>query len=70
MGVYKGSINIFFFKQKAAYEIRLSLVGSEMCIRDMIRVGYQDYLLGLFIRVIRIIFLGLVIYEGFLGVVG
>ena len=25
---------IFFFKQKTAYEIRLSLVGSEMCIRD------------------------------------
>ena len=23
-----------FFKQKTAYEIRLSLVGSEMCIRD------------------------------------
>src|SRR5428012_25663 len=26
--------NIFFFKQKTAYEIRPSLVGSEMCIRD------------------------------------
>src|SRR5660398_105648 len=26
----------FFFKQKTAYEIRLSLVGSEMCIRDSI----------------------------------
>ena len=25
---------IHFFKQKTAYEIRLSLVGSEMCIRD------------------------------------
>src|SRR5660398_300918 len=24
----------FFFMQKTAYEIRLSLVGSEMCIRD------------------------------------
>ena len=24
----------FFFKQKTAYEIRLRLVGSEMCIRD------------------------------------
>ena len=24
-------INFFFFKQKTAYEIRLSLVGSEMC---------------------------------------
>ena len=29
----------FFFKQKTAYEIRLSLVGSEMCIRD----SYRDY---------------------------
>ncbi len=27
-------ISFFFFKQKTAYEIRLSLVGSEMCIRD------------------------------------
>ena len=25
---------VFFFKQKTANEIRLSLVGSEMCIRD------------------------------------
>ena len=24
----------FFFKQKTAYEVRLSFVGSEMCIRD------------------------------------
>ena len=29
-------IYFFFFKQKTAYEIRLSLVGSEMCIRDRI----------------------------------
>ena len=28
--------DVFFFKQKTAYEIRLSLVGSEMCIRDSI----------------------------------
>ena len=28
----------FFFKQKTAYEIRLSLVGSEMCIRDSVGV--------------------------------
>ena len=27
-------IKKIFFKQKTAYEIRLSLVGSEMCIRD------------------------------------
>ncbi len=25
---------VFFFKQKTAYEVRLSLVGSEMCIGD------------------------------------
>src|SRR5660397_257438 len=29
----------FFFKQKTAYEIRLSLVGSEMCIRDSITLN-------------------------------
>ncbi len=28
------SLCFFFFKQKTAYEVRLSLVGSEMCIRD------------------------------------
>ena len=28
---------VFFFKQKTAYEIRLSLVGSEMCIRDSLK---------------------------------
>ena len=25
---------VFFFKQKTAYEVQRSLVGSEMCIRD------------------------------------
>src|SRR5450756_362617 len=29
----------FFFKQKTAYEIMPSLVGSEMCIRDRARVA-------------------------------
>src|SRR5450756_1971565 len=29
----------FFFKQKTAYEIMPSLVGSEMCIRDRLRTG-------------------------------
>ncbi|CZR99706.1 hypothetical protein CDFC105_64555 [Clostridioides difficile] len=29
-----GGGDIFFFKQKTAYEIMPSLVGSEMCIRD------------------------------------
>ena len=27
----------FFFKQKTAYEMQRSLVGSEMCIRDRYR---------------------------------
>ena len=29
----------FFFKQKTAYEIMPSLVGSEMCIRDSLLFG-------------------------------
>src|SRR5450756_2540735 len=29
----------FFFKQKTAYEIMPSLVGSEMCIRDRVEIG-------------------------------
>jgi len=40
----------FFFKQKTAYEIRLSLVGSEMCIRDSYRgerIMHPDYGFGL-----------------------
>ena len=28
----------FFFKQKTAYEISLGLVGSEMCIRDRVKI--------------------------------
>jgi len=32
----------FFFKQKTAYEIRLSLVGSEMCIRDRLYNALKD----------------------------
>jgi len=34
---------VFFFKQKTAYEIRLSLVGSEMCIRDRSKLGGWYY---------------------------
>ena len=30
---------VFFFKQKTAYEMLRSLVGSEMCIRDSSSVG-------------------------------
>ena len=40
--VYKRQIYIcfFFFKQKTAYEIMPSLVGSEMCIRDSYNFRY------------------------------
>src|SRR5450756_1809995 len=34
--VYPSSCFFFFFKQKTAYEIMPSLVGSEMCIRDRV----------------------------------
>src|SRR5674536_360877 len=39
----------FFFKQKTAYEMLRSLVGSEMCIRDRLcgLLFYQDCLLTL-----------------------
>src|SRR5678815_5993532 len=39
----------FFFKQKTAYEMLRSLVGSEMCIRDSIRaiLGSGDARKGL-----------------------
>jgi len=41
----------FFFQQKTAYEIRLSLVGSEMCIRD--RGGRErTYLKSLFLDLV------------------
>ena len=33
----------FFFKQKTAYEIRLSLVGSEMCIRDSLKTCFKNF---------------------------
>ena len=37
---------VFFFKQKTAYEMLRSLVGSEMCIRDSMRgVPKEIYLL-------------------------
>ena len=32
----KSVCEVFFFKQKTAYEIGVRLVGSEMCIRDRI----------------------------------
>ena len=36
----------FFFKQKTAYEIRLSLVGSEMCIRDSTNTFFRTVMEG------------------------
>ena len=33
-GVLRTVVDVFFFKQKTAYEMLRSLVGSEMCIRD------------------------------------
>ena len=27
-------MELFFFKQKTAYDVKFGLVGSEMCIRD------------------------------------
>ena len=33
----KISLVVFFFKQKTAYEMLRSLVGSEMCIRDRLK---------------------------------
>ena len=38
-------IYVFFFKQKTAYEIMPSLVGSEMCIRDRWYSMFWGYLL-------------------------
>eukprot|EP00825_Cyclidium_porcatum_P031148 TRINITY_DN3294_c0_g1_i2.p2 TRINITY_DN3294_c0_g1~~TRINITY_DN3294_c0_g1_i2.p2 ORF type:complete len:173 (-),score=28.66 TRINITY_DN3294_c0_g1_i2:169-687(-) len=37
----------FFFKQKTAYEIMPSLVGSEMCIRDSINAEYMGPLVDI-----------------------
>ena len=39
-------VNFFFFKQKTAYEMLRSLVGSEMCIRDSLWVIDQDGVVG------------------------
>ena len=33
---------VFFFKQKTAYEVLRSLVGSEMCIRDRYKLWLLD----------------------------
>ena len=33
----------FFFKQKTAYEVLRSLVGSEMCIRDRRESAMKEY---------------------------
>ena len=36
----------FFFKQKTAYEIMPSLVGSEMCIRDRRKAEHGDIVIA------------------------
>ena len=36
----------FFFKQKTAYEMLRSLVGSEMCIRDSVCSGHASFCAG------------------------
>ena len=52
--MYKMSILflVFFFKQKTAYEMLRSLVGSEMCIRDRLRLAEFD---DLFTRHVRFV---------------
>eukprot|EP00658_Telonema_sp_P-2_P072596 TRINITY_DN61713_c0_g1_i1.p1 TRINITY_DN61713_c0_g1~~TRINITY_DN61713_c0_g1_i1.p1 ORF type:complete len:252 (+),score=52.93 TRINITY_DN61713_c0_g1_i1:2-757(+) len=37
---------VFFFKQKTAYEMLRSLVGSEMCIRDRSNTGTENRMFG------------------------
>ena len=38
-----GGRSFFFFKQKTAYEMLRSLVGSEMCIRDRAKMDMVDW---------------------------
>ena len=42
---YNFGCEIFFFKQKTAYEIGVRLVGSEMCIRDRHYMAIHGYTL-------------------------
>mgnify|MGYP002684488934 CR=1 FL=1 len=39
-------VDIFFFKQEAAYGMLRSLVGSEMCIRDRVWPSTGNYGIG------------------------
>src|SRR5450756_2341458 len=39
------SLFFFFFKQKTAYDIMPSLVGSEMCIRDRLTLSVLIYII-------------------------
>ena len=39
----KAWVLFFFFKQKTAYEMLRSLVGSEMCIRDSFNTAYHSF---------------------------
>jgi len=38
-----GGDDVCLYKQKRAYEVRLSVVGSEMCIRDRVKLGIFFY---------------------------
>ena len=63
------SFVVFFFKQKTAYEMLRSLVGSEMCIRDranyMYIEAFNNYRMGfggaiaVVLFTISIVFVGL-----------
>ena len=47
--MYSIATDIFFIKQKTAYEVRLSLEGSEMDIRDLFGIrqsGLMEFRLG------------------------
>ncbi|GAB5826723.1 hypothetical protein JMUB7537_28370 [Staphylococcus aureus] len=37
----RGLGDLYFFKQKTAYELSASLVGSEMCIRDSSKIAKE-----------------------------
>ena len=48
MGDQLALLGFFFFKQKTAYEMLRSLVGSEMCIRDSVQAACLVLLIQLF----------------------
>ena len=44
--------NNFYCKQRAAYEVRISLVGSEMCIRESLNTAPQYRRQGVATRIL------------------